>query len=341
MSIKMLVYDFRPAEEAFFKNNNMENFDIKFFRESLTPETVKNLTQEEKDSVSVISVFIDSVVNEDVISQFKNLRIISTRSAGTDHICTESCGEKNIALVNVVNYGAKSVAQYITGLMIALVRNIIPASEHVKYSTFKNCADYIGRELSTLTIGIVGTGAIGAAVCKIASAFNMKIIAYDIYPKKELERLYNLKYVEMDELLKTSDIISLHIPFTGNNAEMFSQKEFEQMKQGAYFINAARGELVNIEALLNALKSGKLAGVALDVVMCEVSTFRCDNNVDISKLDEVCAKELVSVKELVQMENVIITPHAAYETQEAIDYILKVTFDGIMDCIKGGTKYRV
>jgi len=337
----MLVYDFRPAEEDFFKNANLENFEIKFFKESLTPETVKNLTEEEKDSVSVISVFIDSVVDEEVITQFKNLRIISTRSTGTDHICTKTCGSKNITLVNVVNYGAKSVAQYITGLMLALVRNIIPASEHVRHSSPKNCADYMGRELSTLTIGIVGTGAIGAAVCKIASAFDMKVIAYDLQPKKELERLYNIKYVEMEELLKSSDIISLHIPYTGENAEMFSQKEFDLMKNGTYFINAARGELVNIEALHDALISGKLAGAALDVVMCEISTFRCERDkIDISKLDEKCARELVTVKELVQMENVILTPHVAYQTKEAVDYILKATFEGIMDCIKGGTTFR-
>lgn len=342
MTIKMLFYDYREAEKSFFEQNKLDNFDIKFFKESLNSETVKNLSQEEKDNVSVISVFVDSVVNADVIKEFKNLRIVSTRSTGYNHICTQTCMGKNISLINVENYGERSVAQYIIGLMIALTRNLVAATQHIKNDALTSCTDYIGRDLSELTIGVVGTGAIGAAVCKIANAIGMKILAYDLMPKKELERLYSIKYVEIDELLRSSDVISLHVPFTGENRNMISKKEFDIMKKGAYLINAARGELVNLKDLLEALSVGRLAGAALDVVLCEISTFHCsDVNIDKSKLTPECVWELEIIDKLSKMNNVIITPHVAYQTQEAVDYILKITFDGIMDCIKGGSSYKV
>ena len=180
----------------------------------------------------------------------------------------------------------------------------------------------------------------------------MNVLAYDLSEKKELILNYDIKYTDLNTLLKNSDVVSLHIPYTGDNFHMFSDKQFSMMKDTAYIINTSRGEILDTFALYKALTEKKLAGAALDVAMCEQVSFRCSQfskqiNTDIMCLQEAkIVKELVKmdnviIKELVKMDNVIITPHIAYETQDAIDYILEVSFKGILDCIKGGTEYRM
>ena len=340
MAIKILVFDYRESERNFFGSNKFEHFDITFYSESLNEDTVKNLSKEQLESAYAISVFIDSEVTENVINAFKNLRIISARSTGVDHINLKAAAAKNIAVINVEGYGSKSVAQFTIGLMLALVRRIIPASRYITEDKHGSCSNFLGHDLSKLTFGVIGTGAIGSTVCKIACAFNMNVIAYDLTEKKELTSKYDIKYVDFNTLLKVSDIISIHTPYTGNNFHMFSKKEFELMKDSAYIINTSRGEILDTFALYNFLVNKKLAGAALDVVMCEQASFRCSQLSKQLNNDIICLEEAKIVKELAKMDNVIITPHIAYETQDAIDYILEVSFKGILDCIKGGNEYR-
>lgn len=343
MSVKMLIFDYRDSEKSYFKRHekDLKNFDISFYKESLNGETVKNLSDEEKNQATVISVFIDSIVDSEVISQFKNLRIISTRSTGVDHIDKKACEARNIMLVNVEHYGSTTVAQYTIGLMIALVRNIIPANlsirdkEYCKYN-------FIGRNLGYLTLGVIGTGSIGANLCNYLSTFGMNILAYDLYPRLELIEKQNIKYTELDDLLKNSDIITLHLPYTGDNYHMIGEKEFEIMKEGVRIINTSRGELIDIKALAKALQSGKAAGAALDVMECEDISFNCENlSENMGDTGLTCLEEAKIVREITKLPNVIITPHIAYETQDAIDYILNVSINAIKDSLAGSSKYRV
>ncbi len=339
MSIKMLVFDYRESERKFFGNNKFENFDITFYSESLNEDSVKNLPLEQLEHTMVVSVFIDSELTEDVINSFKNLRIISTRSTGVNHINLKTAEAKNIAVINVEGYGSKSVAQFTIGLMINLVRKIIPASRYI-LSENESCSNFLGRDLSKLTLGVMGTGAIGSAVCKLASVFGMKVLTYDITKKQELISKYDVRYVDFDTLLKQSDILTLHMPYTGNNFHLISQKQFEMMKDTAFVINTSRGEILDTIALYNALNENKLGGAALDVVMCEQLSFKCSQFEKKLNNDLKCLEEARVVKELAKMDNVIITPHIAYETQDAIDYILEISFKGILDIIKGGSQYR-
>jgi D-lactate dehydrogenase len=340
MAIKMLVFDYRKSEKNFFKSRNLENFEIVFHKESLNEDTVKLLSQEELQTALVISVFINSEITENVINAFKNLRIISSRSTGIDHINIKYAETKNIAVTNVEGYGSRSVAQYTIGLMIALIRHIVFASKHISKGEHR-CTAYVGRDISKLTIGIVGTGAIGISVCKLAKALDMNILAYDINKKQELIDTTGAEYVDLETLIKNSDVISLHIPYTGNNRHMFSLEQFRQMKNSAYLINTSRGELVNTKDLYEAISKGIINGAALDVVTCEDASFRCSEFERNAHIDLECYEESMIIKELVQLPNVIITPHIAYETQDAIDYILDISINGILDCIKGGYKYRV
>lgn len=339
MACKMLIFDLREAEKAFFERNKFENFDIKFIEGSLNEETVNNLSEEDLEQAMIISVFITSEINQKVLDKFKNLRVISTRSTGCDHIDFEPCLNKNIALINVEKYGNTSVSQFTFALILALVRHLFPAVDAIKSGACIE-QDYTGRNLNTLTLGLIGTGAIGAGVCEIAHGFNMKILAYDLYPKNELEQKYNVKYVEMDELLKNSDIVSLHLPYLKENYHIIAEEEIKKMKDGAYFINVSRGELVDLAPLLKYIKKGNLKGAALDVVACVDPN--CLEEVKVSERSSLmCLEESKVVKELNSLPNVIITPHMAYDTQESVDYILEKTFEGLTDFLNGGHKFRV
>lgn len=341
MSINMLVFDLRDSEKEFFNSHVFEHFNIKFYNESLNDHTVEGLSAEELENTNVISVFTNSRVTENVINKFKNLRIISTRSTGFDQISKKGVMEKNIAVINVDTYGSKSVAQFTFALIMALVRKLVPAAIFLRNHLGK-CGDFVGRDLSKLTLGIAGTGAIGSSVAQMGAAFGMKILAYDLNVRHELMNSIDVEYVELNDLLARSDVVSVHMPYTGTNRHMFSDKEFNMMKTGSYFVNTSRGEIVDTFAVYNAVVSGKFAGVALDVIACEDLTFRCIKYAEkLKDFSLECVREIEVVKKLVEMDNVIITPHIAYKTQDAIDYILEQTFNGIRDCIKGGNKYRV
>ena len=339
MAIKMLFFDYRKAEYNFFKTHKFDNYDIKFYDFSLNQDSLELIPQEDKDSAVVISVFINSFLTAEVINSFKNLRIISTRSTDYDNINNKACRLRNINVVNVPNYGSTAISEYTFGLMISLLRKIAYADNSVRRGDFAQ-KDFIGNDLNGLVLGVVGTGSTGYAVCKLANAFEMKVLGYDLQQKKEL--CDSVEYTDFENLLKNSDIITLHLPFTGNNYHMFSKYEFELMKKGAYFINVSRGELVDNLYLKEGLQTGRIAGAALDVLACREVCKNCkifSDQLEVSSLS--CFEDSEVIKELIKMPNVIITPHIAYESKGAVDYILKTTFDGIMECVNGGLKNRV
>lgn len=341
MAIDMLMFDFREPEKLYFQQHDFDCFNIKFFEESLNEDTIEDIPAEVLENVTVISVFINSDVTENVIKKFKNLRIIATRSTGVDHIDLEYCKKNRIAVTNVVNYGATTVAQYTFALMLSLVRQIIPADLYMRdYQRSNNM--FLGRDLCGLTLGVVGTGAIGGSVCHIAHCLGMKVLAYDVNPKEELMSKCATKYVDFDELLRSSDVITLHLPYTNDNYHMLAKPQFERMDKKPFIINTSRGELINLPDLKNALSRGLIAGAGLDVLSCESLTFRCDEHCPSLGLDNAeCVAELKIVEEIVNWDNVIITPHIAYETQEAVDYILQTSMISIMDYFKGDNTDRV
>lgn len=339
--MNMIIFEYRDAEKKFFETNEFRDYNITFFKEPLNEDFVDTLSEDLLGNTNIISVFIESDVSKKVIDKFKNLRIISTRSTGYDHISVKSCQYKNIALVNVTNYGETSVAQFTFGLIIALVRNL-PHADRVMKKFQPKPETFIGRDLSKLTIGIIGTGAIGAAVCRTAYSFGMRIFGYDTNPKQELVDKFGIEYLSFDEVIRQSDIITLHLPYTCDNYRMFNKDVFNNMKNEAYFINTARGELVDVEALCKSIESKKLSGAALDVLTCENVCFGCEIFPDISKnLSLDCLNEAFYVNRLKKYDNVIITPHIAYETQDAIDFILEKTMENIKRTINGDKLCRV
>ena len=335
--MKMLMFDFRESEMDFFNRNDLVGYDIEFIKKPLNKEF--NLTENQINETQIISAFVSSELSADILKRFKNLRIVTTRSTGYNHIDIDYCNKNHIAVFNVPEYGSESVAQYTFMLILALVRNLMPAMIDTKNNEIKHSL-YEGMNLNNLTLGIIGAGAIGSSLAKIANFFNMKIYICSKEKNKDITHFVN--YVSFEELLRKSDIISLHIPSLPETYHIINNEAFAMMKQGVCFVNTARGELVDINALYKNILSGKIKGAALDVLECEsLSVGESYSDVNLSVKDSTCISKAFFAQKLLSKKNVIITPHIAYNTKESIDTILNTTFISISDYLKGGHKNQI
>ena len=329
--MKMIMFDFRDSEKEFFDKNEFPDFEITFINEPLNE--MSSLTEQQYEETDIICVFITSELTEDVLKRFKNLRVIATRSTGYNHIDVKYCTQNNIAVFNVEEYGQTSVAQFTITLMLALIRNILPAYIDTQRNLISHPV-YEGRNLNKLTIGIIGCGSIGSAVAKIANFFDMRVLVCSYGKRPDVSSFAD--YVSLDELLENSDVVTLHTPYKSEDYHMLGEKEFAKMKDGAYFINTARGELVDIIALYDNLLSGKIKGAALDVLECEYLSLSPEVVADnIKNANERCVANALITQKLLGLSNVIITPHIAYNTQESVETLLETTFNNIRDYLKG------
>ncbi len=335
--MKMLMFDFRDSEKEYFDINIPNDLEIDFIPEPLDEDTV--LTDEQKNETVILSVFINSNLTPEVLSQFKNLQIIATRSTGYNHINLEYCRNNNIAVINAPYYGKTSVAQYTIGMILMLTRNVLLAANDIK-NRHIDYQKYEGVNLSGLTLGVIGTGSIGGAVCKLANKFDMKIYAHDIKINDEIKDF--VEYVDFNELISKSDIITLHIPYILEFYHMLSDKEFKQMKDGVYIINTSRGELIDTGALYENIRNGKIKGAALDVLECEYINYEQDEITNVVKTaSETCLENVIITDKLMQFDNVIITPHIAYNTKESVINILNSIFTSIKNHFNGEHTNRI
>ncbi|MBQ8459966.1 hypothetical protein IJ541_07675 [bacterium] len=337
MACKMLFFDYRESEEKFFNEHKFDSYEIKFFKDSLNEVTIGQLTEEDLETAMMISVNTSSKIDDNVVSQFKNLRVISTRSTSYDHINLNSCIRKNIALINVDSYGTNAVAQFTLGIILQLIRQICVACHSINNPLAPK--SFCGRDLDNVKIGVIGTGVVGSTLCKYLNCLGADIFAYDTKPNKELVDKYCVQYIKFEDILKVSDIVVLLIPYTEDNYHKFSYDEFKQMKHGSYFINITRGEFVDNEALLEIAKTGKFKGIALDAVACPNLRAFDGNPKDVTS--DFCIDTYEPIRELAKLPNVIITPRMAYDTQESVDYKLKRTFEALGDFLQGGRSNRV
>ena len=331
--MKMLLFDLRESEKEFFEKNNFCDFDITLREESLTEKT--KLSNEEYQNTAILSVYRSSILNENILKKFKNLRIISTRSHGFTHIDLDYCKKNRITVLNVEQYGEEAVAEFALGTIIDLTRHIKSAMFDIRTHNI-NPKKYEGELLNKKTIGIIGCGKVGIKLAKIAHFFDMNVLVSSYKESPQFEKVCNV--VPFDKLLAESDIIYLHMPFTTENYQIIGEEEFKKMKQGVYVINTSSVELINLEALYNNLMYGKVKGAGLDILESDYVK---------GKTKEL-GNETMSTKQnykitdkLLDMPNVLITPHLAYNTKEYIDYVLETTFNNIRDNIKGDYTTRL
>jgi D-lactate dehydrogenase len=334
---KIIFFDVRDNEIEQLTELCEGKYEISLFSEMLDEKT--EITPE-MASAEVISVFTFSRVSANVLKKFPNLKLVALRCVGFNHVDLEYCKEHKIAVANSFGYGNITVAEFAFGLIMDVMRKIARSymnlkNEHLDRDT------YTGFELRGRNIGIIGTGAIGAEVIKIAKGFGMSIFAYDLYPKQDLVENYQVKYVELDELLKISDIISLHAPLTENNFHLIDEEKINLMKPNAVLINTARGELIDTKALYKALSENKIFGAGLDVLEAENLLTKPDINWDFDYLQDDVVKQTLVNERLLKLHNVVVTPHIAYNTQDANDRILHITIDNINSYFNGELKNSV
>ena len=335
--IKVIYFDVELDEFDFLKRANDGKFNYYLVDKALNK--LENLPQEYRDA-DIISCFTTSRIDEAVLQQFVNLKLIVLRSVGYNHVDLEYCKANGIAVTNAPNYGNKSVAEFAFGLMLDVCRKITRA--YLEFRDIKqNHQVLIGSELGGKTVGIIGLGAIGKEFAKLAYGFEMKILGYDLKENDELKNIFNIEYVDFDTLLSKSDFISIHAPLTKDNYHLFDSEAFKKMKSSSILINTARGELIDTQALYNAITKGKIAGAGLDVLECEETISDSDYLVDIGRLNNSALRQTILNTRLQQLDNVVITPHIAYNTHEAVCRILETTMDNIISFVDGQLKNSV
>lgn len=334
---KIIFFDVRESETEQIKSLCNNNYEYQLLAERLDDKT--QLSDEIKQA-DVISCFTFSRVSADVLKQFPNLKLIALRSVGFNHIDIDYCKEHNIQVVNSFGYGNVTVAEFAFGLILDVLRKISRSYMNLKNEHLDRDV-YTGLELKNATIGIIGTGAIGAEVTRIAKGFGMNILAYDLYPKTELIEKYDVKYLSLDELFKNSDIISLHAPLTDSNFHMINEEKINLMKPNAIIVNTARGELIDTKALYEALSAHRIFGAGLDVMEAENMLIQPESIVDFDYLTGEHIKQTLINERLLKLHNVVITPHIAYNTKEAEDRILHITMNNVESFFKGEIKNSV
>jgi len=289
----------------------------------------------------VISVFVTSTVTREIIEHLPNLKLIACRSTGFNNIDLDAAEAHGVTVVNVPTYGEATVAEYAFTLLLALRRRL-PQMLAIRGQQFKP-QELIGHDLEGLTFGVVGTGHIGLKAIRIANGFSMKVIAHDAFPKIELEQEYHFKYTQLDDLIQQADIISLHVPYLPSTHHIVNRERLERMKPGAVLVNTARGELVDSKVLVEMLDSGHLGGAALDVLEGEALLSYDEETALLrgTKLPEEVLRHSVEISALEKMPNVIISPHNAFNTVEAIRRINQTTGKNIIDFWYGSTPNKI
>ena len=265
-----------------------------------------------------------------------NLKYIATMSTGFDHIDIEECKRRHIAVSTVPTYGENTVAEHTFALIFAISRRIIESYERVKEGNFSPIG-LTGFDLFGKTLGVIGVGNIGSHVIRIAKGIGMDVLGFKRTPDPALAQNLGFQFVDIDKLLSESDIITLHLPYNQETNHFLNEASFAKMKDGVVIINTSRGAIVDTGALLAALKSGKVKAAGLDVL--EEEPLLAEEH---ELLHENFAKEeLVHVLEshiLVNNPNVIITPHNAFNSREALQRILKTTEENIYGFLAGTPK---
>lgn len=326
----ILFFDTDNLLKDFLQNKNIPNYQFIFFDKDIN--SVSNAEISPYLDTPIISVFTHSnVISTSQLDKFKNLKLITTRSTGFNHIDLEYCKKRGIIVCNVPKYGETTVAEFAFGLLLALARKIIQgrngmAHNHVEIS------NYMGFDLYGKTIGIIGTGSIGRHMIQLAQGFGMNVIAYDPYPTESLKELYVPTIID---IFKQADIISLHVPSTPQNHHMLDEIAFSMMKRGVIIINTARGDLIDTQALYCAIRSGIVGGAGLDVLENEDFLIHDDVLTCPRATDRDMLLDSAMNLKLLQFRNVIATPHIAFNSIDAINRINATTFDNIMAFLKG------
>lgn len=320
--VNITFFELEQWEKEFFENN-IKGHNLVFVEGKLEEKILPKIKNTE-----LLVVFIYSHIDKNIISKLPKLRAIATMSTGFDHIDLEYCKKRKILVSNVPAYGDNTVAEHAFALILAISRRILESIERTRRGNF-SFDGLRGFDLKGKTIGVIGTGRIGKYVVQIAKGFGMNILAVDTLPSKDFAKQMSFKYVSLNELLSKSDIITLHAPYNKKTHYLINMKNIKKIKKGAVLINTARGGLVETHALLYALDNNILSAAGIDVLEeeCEIK----EEKQLLSKIYQKTCNIATILEEhlLLEHDNVLITPHNAFNSKEAIQRILDTTLENV------------
>lgn len=315
---KAAFFDTRPYDREWFSKLD-KSFEIKFFEEKLNPENA-DLAK----GFDAAIAFVNDTINRNAIEALAagGVKVLAMRCAGYNNIDFKAAYDNNLKVLRVPVYSPYAVAEHAMALLLTLNRKIHRAYNRTRDFNF-SLNGLTGFDLHGRTMGVIGTGKIGQIFIKICQGFGMRVIAYDPYPIENA----GFEYVDLDTLYRESDAVSLHCPLTDSTHHILNADAFSKMRTGVYIINTSRGGLIDSEALLEAIKSRKIAGAGLDVYEEEASFFFEDRSDTIIN-DDTLAR-------IITLPNVILTSHQAFLTNEALKNIAEVTISNLEDFFAG------
>lgn len=321
--MKIGFFEVAPWEEKYL-SEKLKKHELKFFEHPMSGKDLEKI----KDC-EALSVFIYSKIGKDVLDKLPKLKLIATRSTGFEHIDVEECRKRGIAVTHVPFYGENTVAEHAFALILTLSRNIHKSYVRTLRDDF-SIEGLMGFDLKGKTLGLVGGGSIGMHVARIAKGFEMEVIVYDIVHNKGLAKKIGFKYAPLDEVLKKSDIISLHVPHNKFTHHLINKNNIKSMKKGVILINTSRGGVIDTDALLPALENGTLGGLGLDVIEGE-ELIKEEKQLLHQAVNCEKWREVVRDHAIFRMDNVVFTPHNAFNSREALLRILDATIENITD----------
>lgn len=323
MSYKIAVFDAKPYDvSTFTKVNEDYGFKLKFHKEHLDINNVILAS-----GADAVCIFVNAVVDAAVVDRLVELgvKLIALRCAGFNNVDIAAAAGK-IKVVRVPEYSPHAIAEHTLALMLCLNRKVHRAFLRTKDNNF-SLNGFLGFDMYGKTVGVVGTGKIGRTVAQVLKGLGMNVLAYDLYPNEAAAKEVGFKYVTLDELYSQSDVITLHCPLTKETEYMICDESIRKMKDGVMIINTGRGKLIHTKHLIDGLLIGKIGYAGLDVYEEEGEYFYEDYS-DRLMTDDVLAR-------LLSFNNVILTSHQAFFTQEAMGNIAKTTMDNISDFFNG------
>lgn len=321
--MKVAVFSTKYYEREFLNNYNKDNkHQLTFFEMALNAQTAHLATD-----FDAVSIQLNDKVDAAVIAQLSKseIRLIDLRSAGYDNVDIKAALKNKITIMRVPAYSPQAIAEHAVALILTLDRKTHKAYNRVRENNF-SLQNLMGFNLNGKTIGVIGTGKIGAVFCNIMLGFGCKIVAFDLIESKVLISK-GVPYIAFDKLLEISDIISIHCPLTPKTRYLFDKKTFAKMKPGVMLINTSRGALIKTLDAITALKKGILGYLGIDVYEGEQKIFFKDLSADVIKDD--------LIERLMSFNNVIIAPHQAFFTQEALNEIARITIGNFTDFENG------
>lgn len=311
-------FDTKSYDKESFLKIADEDINIRFFENKLNADTVSMAA-----CCDAVCAFVNDNIDKRVIEELERFGVglVAMRCAGYNNVDLKAARGR-VKIARVPAYSPYAIAEHAIGMILMLNRKLHRAYIRTRDHNF-SLEGLTGFDLKNKKVGIIGTGKIGMAFASICEGFGMEIIGFDPFPSEN----FIGKYVELDELLSSSDIITLHCPLTKENRYIINEETISKMKKGAFVINTSRGQLIDTEALINGLKSGKIAAAGLDVYEEETALFFEDYS------DEIIHDDTLST--LISMPNVIVTSHQAFLTREALNAIAETTMQNFKDYFEG------